>query len=94
MTFKPLSWPAFALACALLVAGCATPRVEYREVKVPVPIQCKPEQVSEPEEYPFDTLPEGADIFTQVKTLLADRLVRIGVIEQFKAANTGVVCPR
>ena len=92
---RPLSWPAFVLACALLLAGCATtkPRVEYREVKIPVPVQCKPAPVTEPA-YPFDSLPEGADIFTQVKTLLADRLVRMGVIEQYRAANSGVECPR
>lgn len=74
---------AFALlvlftACVLLVYGCATPepRVVYQKVEVPIFQPCKPTLSPEPD-YPTTHKPVATDIFEQMKTLLAERDLRI-----------------
>lgn len=83
---------ALAVALSLLLASCATTRpavkVEPVEVQVAVPVPCKPEQVPA-RAHPFDQLEPGADIFTQVVTLLADRVSRAKEIMELRAANSG-----
>jgi hypothetical protein len=68
--------------CALALAGCNT--VPHRLSTILVP--CQTAKV-EPPSFPFDTLSVDADIFTKVKTLLADRKVRQGYEDQLETAN-------
>lgn len=84
--------PRFPLGSALIIlmvmlmtlalTACASaPKVVER----PVPVPCR---VSLPADrlFPFDQLVAGADIFTQVKTLLADREERIADRRETRAA--------
>lgn len=70
-------------ALAVALASCSSvPKV----VKVPTPVTCKVKLPVTPD-FAFDNLPPGADIFTQVKTLLADRQQRIDYERQLEAAG-------
>jgi hypothetical protein len=80
------------LGC-LSLAACATPpapRIEYREVKVAVPVPCASDPGPDPA---FSDTPEAlraaADLFEQVKLLLAGRAQRDGRIMELKAASSG-----
>ncbi|MNS16446.1 hypothetical protein D3C72_480990 [compost metagenome] len=73
-----------ALCLALLLAGCATaePRIEYREVLVPVAVPCGAD-VGAPPSY-LDSnaaLQEAPDLFERVKLLLAGREQRSARLE-------------
>lgn len=71
-----------ALLAALLLAGCA----HRPATPVALPVPCRSPSVTPPD-FAFDQLPRGADIFTQVKTLLADRKQRIAYERELVAAN-------
>jgi hypothetical protein len=77
---------------ALLLAGCATaePRIVIKEVKVPVPVVCATKAGPDPA---FSDTPEAlraaADLFEQVKLLLAGRNQRDARIAELKADNAG-----
>lgn len=70
-----------ALAAAILLASCAT----RRDPPIPVAVTCKVTLPAQPT-FSFDHLPEGSDIFTQVKTLLADRRERIAYEREVESA--------
>ena len=71
---------AIVASAALTLTACAhtPPPTQY--------VPCRVEQVSRPT-FPFDRLQLGADIHTQVKTLLADREERKGYEGKLEAAN-------
>jgi hypothetical protein len=71
------------LAAALAVSACGTTRPV---VGIPTPVPCRVTLPAEPD-FAFDSLPEGSDIFTQAKTLLADRRQRIDYERQLRAAG-------
>ncbi|KVZ18655.1 hypothetical protein WT88_29690 [Burkholderia stagnalis] len=79
-----------AVLCAAL-AGCATapqapePAPVVTTVDKPVPVPCKVPKPERPA-FAFDSLPFGADIYTQVATLLADRKQRQGYEVRLEAA--------
>lgn len=52
---------------------------------IPTPVPCRVE-IEENRTFPFDRLEPGADIFTQVATLLADRRERIADRREIVAA--------
>ncbi|AIC13824.1 hypothetical protein LZ757_04440 [Xylella fastidiosa subsp. morus] len=71
-------------ACATTTPVSATPIEASTLVMVPCKIQI-------PQRTPFavDTLPIGASIWDQMAALRAERLQRIGYIEELKAAVKG-----
>lgn len=71
-----------ALALTLSLAACAH---RPATVGIPVPVACEVTLPAKPD-FAFDRLTEGSDIFTQVKTLLADRRQRIDYERQVEAA--------
>lgn len=71
------------LAALVLLTGCGTTRPV---VGIPTPVPCRVTLPAEPD-FAFDSLPEGSDIFTQAKTLLADRRQRIDYERQLRAAG-------
>ena len=75
------------LAPLLLLAACATETTLSKpvEVKVPVPVPCHAPKVDEPD-WPVHHLAQGADIYTQAKTLLAEIEARIGYEIELAAA--------
>ncbi|PXA91189.1 hypothetical protein DMC25_06445 [Caulobacter sp. D4A] len=68
-------------AAALVLTGCG-----HRPAEPTLTVACRLERVEKPQ-FPFDTLEPGADIFTQTKTLHADRKVRQGYEAKLEAAN-------
>lgn len=70
---------------AALLAGC-----EHmpREVLVPVPVPCKVDMPKAPA-WAAQNLTAGADIFDQVKALLAERRQRVAYQQQLEAAIAG-----
>ena len=66
-----------------LALGACAPRPAVTGIATPVP--CVVTLPAKPG-FAFDALPEGSDIFTQVKTLLADRRQRIDYERQVEAA--------
>lgn len=80
-----------AALCAAL-AGCVTapqspePAPVVTTVYKPVPVPCKVRKPERPK-FAFDTLPLGADIYTQVATLLADRKQRQGYEVKLESAD-------
>jgi hypothetical protein len=71
------------LVTSAILAGCGTTRPV---VGIPTPVPCRVTLPVEPD-FAFDSLPEGSDIFTQAKTLLADRRQRIDYERQLRAAG-------
>jgi hypothetical protein len=81
------------LALSLTCVACATPaepRIEYREVKVAVPVPCSADPGPDPA---FSDTPEAlraaADVFTQVQLLLAGRAQRNARLAELGAAVAG-----
>jgi hypothetical protein len=80
-----------SMAVALLLAACQTAPSTYApapvvtEVDKVVQAPCKAPTVEKPS-FAFDGLALGADIYTQVKTLLADRDQRKGYEVKLEAA--------
>jgi hypothetical protein len=71
------------IALAVTLGGCGlVPKPAPQTVLVP----CEAPKVDRPS-FPFDTLPAEADIFTKVKTLLADRETRKGYEGKLEAAT-------
>lgn len=79
-----------AIAAALLLTACATPkeRVVYRTVTVPVFQPCAPALSPKPS-YPTLAPPVAADIFEQMKTLLIERDMRAARELELEAAVSG-----
>lgn len=73
---------ALILGLALGLAACGTTRPV---VGIPTPVPCRVTLPAKPD-FAFDDLAGGADIFTQVSTLLADRRQRIDYERQVEAA--------
>jgi hypothetical protein len=79
------------VAALIVLPSCATtPKLPPQappavEVLVPVPVPCQIEQPPQPV-YPADNLPADASLFDTVRTLLADRLVRIAETTRLRAA--------
>ncbi len=89
-----------ALALALLLAACTTtqrePRIEVREVKVPIPVPCVVEPKLEEPKYPDtdEALKAAAadrNLFKATQLLLAGRKLRIAFIGEQKAALKGCI---
>ncbi|WP_175795983.1 hypothetical protein [Burkholderia anthina] len=80
-----------ACAVAIMLSACQTAPQAYApapvvtQVDKAVPVPCKVEKVEKPD-FAFDGLAFGADIYTQVKTLLADREQRKGYEGKLEAA--------
>lgn len=74
-----------AALLASALAGCGT---IPREVKVPVAVPCKVDMPAEPA-WATKALKPDADIFDQVKALLAERRQRQGRQAQLEAAIKG-----
>lgn len=95
MTFR---WPngsrmAGSGMAVLLLTACATtpePRIEIREVKVPIAVKCA---VDPGPESPFSDTPEALraaeDIFAKVRLLLAGRAQRDARLTELKASVSG-----
>ena len=80
------------LGCVSL-AGCATrsePRVEIREVKVPVAVKCAVSAGPDPA-YPDtdEALRAAPNVLERVRLLAAGRLLRIAREAELKAASAG-----
>lgn len=73
---------------ALALAGCSNvPQApSYVEVKVPIAVPCKKEDVARPA-FAVDQLPIGATIDAQMRALRAERHQRIGYERELIAAN-------
>jgi hypothetical protein len=82
-----------AAASALTLTACATasePRIEVREVRVPVAVKCATDPGPRPE-YP-DTdaaLAAVKDVFEASKLVMAGRALRIGREAELEAAVSG-----
>lgn len=72
-------------AAALTLAGCQT---MPRETLVPVSVPCKVDMPKRPV-WATSALARDADIFDQVKALLAERRQRMGYERQLEAAIEG-----
>lgn len=77
------------IAIALVLAGCAQkpPRVEYRNIEVPVPVPCAAPVPAAPA-YAFALVPAGASLYEHVRALLVEREQRIAYERQLQAAVT------
>lgn len=73
----------YAAVAALMLAGCG-PRIPER-VLVPIEVPCKVDEPAEPA-WATKALHADADIFDQVKALLAERKQRIAYERLLKAA--------
>lgn len=80
-------------AATFLLTACATtsePQIVVKEVRVPVPVACAASPGPDPA---FSDTPEAlraaADVFQQVKLLLAGRAQRDGRIAELKGAVAG-----
>jgi hypothetical protein len=82
-----------AVVAALTLAACQTtaePRIEVREVRVPVAVKCATDPGPRPE-YP-DTdaaLAAVRDVFEAAKLVMAGRALRIGREAELEAAVSG-----
>jgi len=82
-----------ATASALTLTACATasePRIEVREVRVPVAVKCATDPGPRPE-YP-DTdaaLAAVRDVFEAAKLVMAGRALRIGREAELEASVAG-----
>lgn len=79
-----------AIAAALLLTACATPkeRIVYRTVTVPVFQPCAP-QLSPKPAYPTLAAPVATGVFEQMRTLLAERDLRAARELELEAAVSG-----
>lgn len=82
-----------AMLSAAMLSGCSSapklePRVQIVEVKVPVPVPCKAE-VDVRESYSDAAAEFAADIYEQVKALLAGREERMADAERMRGAIVG-----
>lgn len=75
---KTLAALLMALAFIINVACSHLPKPQ------PILVPCKVPPITRPV-FPFDSLQPGTDVFTQMKTLLADRKVRIGYETKLEA---------
>jgi hypothetical protein len=71
-----------AILFALAIGGCAH---MTETVNVPVPVPCNPPKVEKPA-LPVDSLPQGSDIFSQVRALWATVETLEGYADQLTAA--------
>lgn len=62
-------------AAAVLLAGCAVPRVELQRVSVPVPVQCQEPMPQQPI-WPTESLEPGATLDSFVQAAMAELLRR------------------
>ena len=80
-----------ALGAALCLTACATtsePRIEVREVKVPVSVPCAADPGPDPAySDTAEALRAARDTFERVKLLLAGRAQRDARLAELKAAN-------
>ncbi len=80
---KAPRWATLGALCAFALVTACAPRPAVQGI--PTPIPCRVELPAD-RTFPFDDLQPGADIFTQVATLLADRRERIDDRRQTRAA--------
>lgn len=97
MRHLPLSVAITLIAAALWLAGCGTPpapRIEVREVKIPVAVACAADPGPDPT-YPDtdEALRNAPDVATGVRLLAAGRLLRDARIGELKAALAGCAAP-
>lgn len=74
-----------SLAFLFFLTACSTSPTIPTEVKIPVAVPCKITPPSKPT-FEVDNLALGSDIFTQVKSLLADRKQRQGYEAELEAS--------
>lgn len=72
-------------ACLLSGCGLLTPKIQTKEVMVPVPVPCRTAPVERPV-FAVDQLKVGARIDEQMRALRAERQQRIGYEEKLEAA--------
>lgn len=82
-----------AILAALTLTACAStpaPRIEYRDVKVAIPVKCAINPGQDPT-YPDtdEAIKAAPDIAEKVRLLLAGRFLRIGREAELKAAVAG-----
>lgn len=84
----------FILLSVLLLAACQTPqpgiKTVIQKVEVPVAVPCK-EAIPLTPAFNFDKLVPSTDIYGQVQSLAADRLLHLGYEEELLAALTACV---
>lgn len=76
------------LLAGLLLTGCATapePRVQIKEVRIPVSVPCRVKLPPEPT-YADELVPLDADLFTKAKALLQAREQRKAYQAELEAA--------
>lgn len=93
MRHLPLSVAITLIAAAIWLAGCGTPptpRIEVREVKIPVAVACAADPGPDPT-YPDtdEALRNVPDVATGVRLITAGRLLRDARIGELKAALAG-----
>ena len=93
MRHLPLSVAITLIAAAIWLAGCGTPpapRIEVREVKIPVAVACAADPGPDPI-YPDtdEALRNVPDVATGVRLITAGRLLRDARIGELKAALAG-----
>lgn len=81
------------IAAAIWLAGCGTPpapRIEVREVKIPVAVACAADPGPAPA-YPDtdEALRNAPDVATGVRLLMAGRVLRMARENVLEAANSG-----
>lgn len=81
---------ALAIAAALLLTACATPkeRIVYQRVEVPIFQACAP-KLGEKPVYPTLLAPVATDVFEQMRTLLVERDMRQARERELEAAVSG-----
>lgn len=79
-----------AIAVALLLTACATPkeRIVYQRVEVPIFQACAP-KLGEKPAYPTLLAPVATDVFEQMRTLLVERDMRQARELELEAAVSG-----
>lgn len=79
----------FALSLAVLtLAGCATksvPTIETVEVKIPYRVACSVATPAQPS-WVVPSVAKGADVFDQMRALLADRELGFGYQKELEVA--------
>lgn len=83
-------WPLLTAGSCAHDAAAPEPRIEIREVKIPVAVACAANPGPDPAfaDAP-DALRQAADVFERVKLLLAGRAQRDGRLAELKAATAG-----